>query len=121
MKFEGHKNPLPKRKLTKADRDAERMLWKAKISGTRITNAEVVRRLARSRGRASYKATWALVRRARRRVNRKYAFVIRTASQLNLTEDLVAQWVRQGLLSPDNCTAVARILRDYSQQPSSLR
>ena len=107
---------MPKRRLTKADRDAERMLWKAKISGTRMTNAEVVRRLARLRGRASYKATWALVRRARRRVNRKYAFVTRTASQLNLTEELVAKWVRQGLLNPENCTAVAKILEDYSRQ-----
>ena len=81
-----------------------------------MTNAEVVRRLARSRGRANYKNTWAVVRRARRRINRKYAFVIRTASQLNLTEDLVAKWVRQGLLSPDNCTTVVKILQDYSRQ-----
>ena len=105
---------MANRKLTRIDKDAERILWKAKISGTHITNAETVRILAaRSRRWTSYKFLWSVVRKARRRVNRKYAFVIEVAAQLNLAEELIAQWVHKGLLSPGNCSAVVRILKDY--------
>jgi len=116
LKFAGDENPVANRKLTKVDKEAEKMLWKAKVSGKRLTNAEAVRCLARSHAKVNYRSAWSVVRRARRRVNRKYAFVSKTASRLNLSEDLVTRWVRHGLLSSENCVAVVRILQDYSQE-----
>ena len=107
---------MANRKLTKLDIEAEAVLWRSKAVGNSFTNAEAVRLLAtHSKGRLSYRKLWPVVRRARRRVNRKYNFVRNTTSRIKIPEQLLRDWIEHNLLTPANYKAVVQILVDYDQ------
>jgi len=104
-----------RRKLISLDRKAEAIIFFNKVLGHDLSNTRVVHQL--KSGRTSYRKLWDIVRRARRRANRKYK--IWKTYQIDIPRELLARWISDGLLTTENFSDILRVLSDYKSTVST--
>lgn len=81
-----------------------------------ISSAQVVQYL--SNGRISYAKLWDVVRRARKRANRKYR--IWREYDPEIPHELLTRWITRGILRPDNFNDILTVLCEYREYLESV-